>query len=60
MEEVEDYMIEPPEDKRKVVGRCDFCHGPIYEDDVIYSSCDFEACEDCKDDFLLEYRRRAK
>ncbi len=57
---MEDYMIEPPEEKRKVVCECDFCHEPIYEGDVIYSSFDFEACEECEEDFLREYRRPAK
>ena len=58
MVHIEDRNLEPA--SPKVYGYCEFCNEPIYIGDVIYSNSDFEVCEDCKEDFLREFRRVAE
>ncbi len=58
MPNVPDYNLESPE--ALFYGNCEFCGASIYKGDTVYSSCDFEVCEDCGVDFLRKYKRVAQ
>lgn len=58
MVQVEDRNTEPVEPK--IYCYCHYCGEPIYYGDDFYEDLIQEACEECKEQFLREYRRVAK
>ena len=45
---VPDYMLDPPEDKRRVVYKCAICGWEIYEGDTYYEIPKLgPCCEEC-------------
>ena len=54
--------IQDIEDDRRVIGTCHFCKAKIHaESDTAYGDTAYEyggmwACEDCKDEFLKQFK----